>query len=89
MAVGEAKVLVRVGVNVTVGEAGVLVGDGVKVRVKVLVGPGVQVGPQGGNWALVVPRGLVGPTEVGATKEQAVTGPIVTELPLASVRIKL
>jgi len=62
---------------------------GVRVLVKVFVGPGVQVGPQGGNCTPVIPKTPVIPAAAGATNEQAVTGPKVTESFLTSVRIKL
>jgi hypothetical protein len=50
MAVGEA--VGDLGVWVIVGGPGVEVRVGEVVFVIVWVGPGVQVGPQGGNWTL-------------------------------------
>jgi hypothetical protein len=86
VAVGEPTV------GVAVGEPTVGVREGVKVPVGVKVevaGPGVQVGPQGGNWMFVVAIRPVCPATVAPMGLHSLTGPTVTESPLTSVRIKL
>jgi hypothetical protein len=86
VAVGEPTV------GVAVGEPTVGVGEGVKVRVGVKVGvegPGVQVGPQGGNCTLVVAKSPVWPATEAPRGLHSLTGSSVTESPRTSVRIKV